>query len=67
MANKNTKRAHKRGLSAHDEITVGTGENRQVKTIERDAIRTGCKVDSGNRRPKTYPRITAEQRRKLGF
>jgi len=68
MANKNTKRAHKRGLSAHDEITIGTGEGRQVRTIERDPLVKGACVDSGwKRNRKTYPRINAEQRQKAGY
>lgn len=70
MANKNTKRAHKRGLSAHDEITIGTGEGRQVRTIERDPIFKGSAVHSTNPiewKAKKYPRITKEQRAKAGY
>jgi hypothetical protein len=72
--NRNTKSARRRGLSNNPEITVGTGERREIRARRADPIYKGSYCDTGfgaaankHTRPHKYPHITAEQRRKEGF
>lgn len=67
MANKNTRRARKRGLSAHNEVTIGSGEKREIKIVERQPVMKGnIPRRSAHGQAKKYPFISFEDRRKAG-
>lgn len=66
MANKNTRRARKLGLSAHNEVTIGSGEKREIKIVERQPIMTGNIRRNFSKPSKKYPFISFEDRRKAG-
>jgi hypothetical protein len=72
--NRNTRSARKRKLSNNPEITVGTGERRELRSRRADPIFAGSACDTGfganaskHTTPHKYPRITKEQRAKEGF
>lgn len=47
--NKNTKRAKKRGLTNHDETTIGTGAGRQIIKKDTQPIFKGSACDTARR------------------
>ena len=76
--NKNTRRARKGKpsegigpLSNNPEITIGTGERRELGTRTAETPVSGVGIDSSSYargvRPKRYPLVTDKDRKKQGY